>query len=135
MDKKQTDIYLKNDNIMLKCQTCGGEASLETWEENGKTHAYIECECGLITAMQSSSKGDKLIANIIKRYNKSESRVFMKSGLKTCFCGSSKISIEKFEASCYIMCYECFRTTEEGNSDGSYKTVDQAIELWNREKE
>jgi len=132
-NQKQTDIYPKNDNIMMKCQTCGGEASLETWEEYGKTHAYVKCSCGLITAMQSSSKGDKLIANIIKRYNKSEPRTLMDSGLKSCFCGSSKISVEQFEQSCYIMCYDCFRTTEEGNNDGTYKTLEQAKELWNTE--
>jgi hypothetical protein len=120
----------------LKCRTCGGTASLEVWEEHGKTVAYVECTCGMITAMKSSSNGDKMIAGIIKKYNKNERRVLnKKTRLKSCFCGSTKISLEKFENSCYIMCYECLRTTEEGNSDGSYKTLDQAIELWNKEIE
>ena len=131
----KTEVFLQDDHIMLPCQTCGGTASLEVWEEFGKTHAYVECDCGLITAMKSSVKGDKMIADIIKKYTKSKPRTLMDSGLKSCFCGSTDVAIEEFGTSRFVMCYNCFRTTEEGNSDGSFKTREQSIELWNTEKE
>jgi hypothetical protein len=120
--------------MLDKCGTCGAQPSLETWKDGSRTSVYVECACGIITAVLTSKHEDSVIARVVDKYNiRKPRKKIPRSDFLSCFCGSKNISLEKFETTCYIMCYECFRTTEEGNADGTDKTLAQATELWNRE--
>lgn len=122
------------NEVTVKCNSCRGDASVIHWQEKNKTHVYIECSCGIVTAERSSIDGERLLKDIIELFSRSKPRKLIKgTKLKSCFCGSKKLSLEQFDNSVYIVCYECYRTTDELNDDGSYKTVDQAIEVWNKE--
>lgn len=128
-------VIASNSIKELECYTCGGKASIEVTEEGGRTVAYVDCACGVITALRSSGDAEKVIKDITKQYTvKKPRKLIKKTGLKSCFCGSSRVEIVRFEdKSVYVICYDCYRTTDELNDDGTYKTEEQAIELWNRE--
>jgi hypothetical protein len=127
----------------MKCYTCGGEASLEVWKEGDKGLCYFECDCGLITAITMSKDEIKLVKKAKERYTIKKERVLTENvlgvhKLKSCFCGDRKPLIERNdmpsgEKTQYVICLNCYRTTEEGNDDGTYKTEEQTAELWNRE--
>lgn len=123
-------------NYDLKNCQCDKPVELQRWEDKpGHFATFVECDCGINMAMRVSKKEDLLAANTIKIWNKRNKRKMMKSGIKTCFCGSKNVNITKYEEhnTVSVICNECYRQTDEMQSDGSWTTEEKAKEIWNNE--
>lgn len=122
------------DYSLKDCQ-CGRAVELERWEDSpGHFATFVECKCGIHLAMRTSKKEDKLAAETIKMWNKRLKRRLMKTGIKSCFCGSKNVAVHKYSSpdNYSVICSECFRGTDE-LMDKGLLNEEEAIAIWNNE--
>lgn len=124
------------DYTLKNCQ-CGREVELQRWKVgDDKFCVFIECSCGINMASRISKKEDKLAASMIKIWNTRKPRKKMEGGIKSCFCGSKDVHFVEFDEkpkTSAIICYNCYRETDEIAFDGHFYTKDELKEIWNHE--